>query len=144
LIPFFIISAVLFVIFLIAQKLYERVYAPRTYLDSIRHDERTPQRSPGILGFRNTLQQLTDEFVLKHSSIDNYLWLRFFKMLALMCFVGCLITWPVLFPVNATGGGGQSGLDILSFSNVNPGARYFAHCKSPQNAKAEKRQALTV
>jgi hypothetical protein len=45
----------------------------------------------------------------------------------MMTFVGAVITWPVLFPVNATGGGGQSGLDILSFSNVNNATRYYAH-----------------
>lgn len=47
-------------------------------------------------------------------------------MLTLMCLVGCIVTWPILFPVNATAGGGQSGLDILSFSNVQPGPRYYA------------------
>jgi len=44
-----------------------------------------------------------------------------------MSLVGCCITWPVLFPVNATGGGGQQQLDILSMSNVVNPNRYFAH-----------------
>lgn len=51
-------------------------------------------------------------------------------MTVVICFVGCCITWPVLFPVNITGGGGQSQLDILSYSNINPdtqGSRYYAH-----------------
>jgi hypothetical protein len=43
-----------------------------------------------------------------------------------MAFVGAILTWPVLFPVNATGGGGESGLNILSFSNVENQVRYFA------------------
>lgn len=37
---------------------------------------------------------------------------------------------PILFPVNATGSGGQSQLDVLSFSNINSkteGGRYYAH-----------------
>ena len=35
---------------------------------------------------------------------------------------------PVLFPVNATGGGGQKQLDLISFSNVtNNKNRYYAH-----------------
>jgi calcium permeable stress-gated cation channel len=46
--------------------------------------------------------------------------------------VGCCFLWPVLFPVNATGGGGQSQLDILSYSNVDNSTssgknRYYAH-----------------
>ena len=51
-------------------------------------------------------------------------------MALVLCFVGCLVTWPVLFPVNATGGGGQTQLNVLSYSNVNQstqGDRYYAH-----------------
>lgn len=64
--------------------------------------------------------------------MDAYLFLRFLRLLVLMTFVGCVITWPVLFPVNATGGAGQTQLDILSYSNVNSKTfkmryRYFAH-----------------
>ena len=44
-----------------------------------------------------------------------------------MSLVGVCITWPILFPVNITGGGGQSQLDILSFSNVTDVKRYYAH-----------------
>jgi hypothetical protein len=69
----------------------------------------------------------SDEYALSHHSLDAYLYIRFLKMLTLMSFVGAIITWPVLFPVNATGRGGQSGLDILSFSNVNTQVRFFAH-----------------
>lgn len=67
-----------------------------------------------------------DTYVLNHSSLDGYLFLRFFKVLLMICFVGCCITWPVLFPVNATGGGGQTGLDILSFANVAHKNRLYA------------------
>ncbi|KAK3076933.1 hypothetical protein LTS18_011611, partial [Coniosporium uncinatum] len=45
--------------------------------------------------------------------------------------VGCAITWPVLFPVNATGGAGMQQLDILTMSNISSQGmntfRYFAH-----------------
>ncbi|KAK3686349.1 phosphate metabolism protein 7 [Vermiconidia calcicola] len=127
LIPIFIISSIVLIIFLILQKKLHRVYRPRTYLGSLHKDEQSPQQSSGALQWTKELRQLADEFVLGHSSIDNYLWLRFFKMLTIMCFAGCCITWVILFPINATGGAGQSGLDVLSFSNTNPGARYFAH-----------------
>ena len=68
--------------------------------------------------------------MLGRSSIDNYLWLRFFKMISAMCFAGCLFTWPILFPINFTGGGGETGTDRFSFSNVTPGPRYFAQAAS--------------
>jgi calcium permeable stress-gated cation channel len=32
-----------------------------------------------------------------------------------ICFVGCCITWPVLFPINATGGNNKHQLDLLTF-----------------------------
>jgi hypothetical protein len=51
-------------------------------------------------------------------------------MALVICFVGCCITWPILFPVNATGGGGQAQLDILSYANIDQATqynRYYAH-----------------
>lgn len=47
-----------------------------------------------------------------------------------MCVGGICITWPVLFAINATGGGGQTQLDSISFSNINKNTHknwYFAH-----------------
>lgn len=126
LIPTFLISAVVFTVFLILRPKLRRVYQPRTYLESLRNWQLSPKQTGGVLGWRNEYKQLKDEYVLGHASIDNYMFIRFFRMLTMMCFVGCLITWPVLFPVNATGSGGQAGLDILSFSNVTPGPRYYA------------------
>ncbi|KAF1966178.1 DUF221-domain-containing protein [Bimuria novae-zelandiae CBS 107.79] len=67
-----------------------------------------------ISDYRNT----DDEFILNHQSLDGYLYMRFFKMMVFMSCVDCLIAWPVLFPVNATGGARQSNLDILSFTFV--------------------------
>jgi len=40
---------------------------------------------------------------------------------------GCCFIFPILFPINITGGGGQKGLDILSFSNCTKKERYYAH-----------------
>ena len=50
-------------------------------------------------------------------------------MVTIICFVGACLTFPVLFPVNATGDGGQIQFDLLSFSNIGPGQknRYYAH-----------------
>jgi hypothetical protein len=126
LVPTFVISIVVFGLFLLLSRRLDRVYQPRSYLAALRQRQLSPKRTPGIFGWLKEFSGLSDDYILGHSSIDNYLWLRLFKMLTLMCFVGCLVTWPVLFPVNATGGGGQEGLDILSFSNVLQGPRYYA------------------
>lgn len=55
-----------------------------------------------MFGWIKDFRGLKDEYVLDHSSIDNFLFLRYFKLLVIISFIGVLITWPVLFPVNAT------------------------------------------
>lgn len=71
---------------------------------------------------------MPDTYVLNHHTLDGYLFLRFLKISVVCCLVGCAITWPVLFPINATGGGGKSQLDLLTFSNVADNYyKYFAH-----------------
>lgn len=52
------------------------------------------------------------------------------KILIVICFVGCCITWPVLFPLNITGAGGQTELNLLNYSNIDSKTqynRYYAH-----------------
>merc|ERR1711939_710155 len=71
--------------------------------------------------------KIPDTFVLQNQSIDAYLFLRFLKMEIVCCLVGACITFPVLFPINATGGAGQRQLDILSMSNVENPWKFFAH-----------------
>ncbi|USW54971.1 Putative calcium-dependent channel, 7TM region phosphate [Septoria linicola] len=127
LIPTLLISVAIFVAFLIFRKRYRRVYQPRSYIESLRNWQKSPEQTAGLLGWKKQFSSLKDEFVLGHASIDNYLWLRFFRMLCVMCLVGCIITWPILFPVNATGTAPDiNGLDILSFSHITPGPRYYA------------------
>jgi hypothetical protein len=53
-------------------------------------------------------------------------------MTVVIMFVGACICWPVLFPVNITGGGGGGQLDMLAMSNIDKNKlggkyRYFAH-----------------
>lgn len=75
------------------------------------------------------MYKIPDEYVLQHHSMDAYLLIRFLKIVSMICFVGCCITFPILFPVNGTGGAGKVQLDILSMSNIAEEnyARYFAH-----------------
>merc|ERR1711981_1415431 len=104
----------------------KRLYAPRTFHEALDENEKTPAAS-GKTGWLQRFKELDDSYVLSHGSLDGYLYLRFFRMLTIICFVGCCITWPILFPVNATGGGGEQQLDLLSFSNVANPVRYYAH-----------------
>lgn len=88
---------------------------------------KTPAPSPGILGWIKDFRRIDDKYILDHSSIDGFLFVRYFKLMVVISTLGCLITWPVLFPVNVTGGGGNRQLDLLSMSNVVNANRYYAH-----------------
>lgn len=104
------------------------MYMPRTYLGSLRPSERTPASPTGLLNWITAMYKLPDEHVLQHHSMDAYLLLRFLKLISMITFVGCCMTFPVLWPVNATGGGGKQQFDMLSFSNIShQRGRYFAH-----------------
>ncbi|KAL5118790.1 phosphate metabolism protein 7 [Pleosporales sp. CAS-2024a] len=132
LIPTALLAVVFVAAFLIVRKRFRRVYAPRTYLNHLGQQRQTPPPGSGLLGWIKDFRGLPDTYILEHESIDGYLFVRFFKVLVAISLLGCLITWPVLFPVNATGGAGQEQLDLISFSNVaqQPAKnvnRYYAH-----------------
>ncbi|PYI36734.1 DUF221 domain protein [Aspergillus indologenus CBS 114.80] len=117
-------------IFIILRRRERRMYMPRTYVGVLRPSERTPASPTGLWNWIKHMYQLPDEYVLQHHSMDAYLLLRFLKTVSMICFVGCCITFPILLPVNGTGGAGKEQLDLLSMSNVasNNYGRYFAHC----------------
>ncbi|KLJ06515.1 hypothetical protein EMPG_10083 [Blastomyces silverae] len=128
LVPTLIISGAMVLVFVILRQSQRRQYAPRTYIGSLREQERTPAPAPGIFGWITSMAKLSDEYVLRHHSLDAYLLLRYLKIATTICLVGCLITWPILFPVNATGGGGMKQLDLLTFGNVTGNLnRFYAH-----------------
>ncbi|KAJ5599776.1 hypothetical protein N7450_000843 [Penicillium hetheringtonii] len=124
-----VIFAVMILVFVILRRSQRRQYMPRTYIGYLKPWQRTPESPTGLWNWITAMYKLPDTYVLQHHSMDAYLLLRFLKLSATIMFVGCVITWPILFPVNATGGGGKAQLDILSFSNVAPNTygRYFAH-----------------
>ena len=72
--------------------------------------------------------KMSDNIVLNRQSLDGFLLLRYLKVSVVLCGFGVLITWPILMPVNVTGGGQQSQLNSLSFGNIaNSKDRYYAH-----------------
>ncbi|KAF2767428.1 DUF221-domain-containing protein [Teratosphaeria nubilosa] len=113
--------------FVAVRNRFRNIYAPRTFLATVAEKERTPaERASGGHWF-HTYRNLPDIFVLQHNSLDAYLFLRFLKVIIGICFVGSLLTWPILFPINATGGNGQTQLDKLTFSNIATNNRTWAH-----------------
>ena len=100
----------------------------RTRLISSLYRERSPDLPNGMFNWIGTFNKIPDSYVLNHHTLDGFLLLRYLKISVTICFVGCIMTWPVLFPVNATGGGGQKQLDLIAFGNVlNTKNRFYAH-----------------
>ncbi|KAL1305017.1 hypothetical protein AAFC00_003917 [Neodothiora populina] len=131
LIPVLVISSVVLGVFLLFRPKVRRVYEPRTFIPLLDDYEKTPQPSNSRFGWISDFRSMQDDYVLNHSSLDNYLFLRMFKVMAFICIVGTLITWPILMPINATGGFTNKQFDKIAFSNVNPATHpnyYYAHC----------------
>jgi hypothetical protein len=73
------------------------------------------------------MRVVPDKFMLYHQSLDSYLFLRFLRTLIFICVVGACITWPILLPVNATGGGKSKELNRISIGNVKKRKHLYAH-----------------
>ena len=106
----------------------DRTCRPRTFLGSLNEEERSPNVSNSIFGWIPEFYAIPDTWILNHHTLDGYLFIRFLKVSVACCIVGCCITWPILFPINATGGGGQKQLNIITMGNVtNNYYKMFAH-----------------
>ncbi|KAK3712581.1 hypothetical protein LTR37_009024 [Vermiconidia calcicola] len=126
-IPTFVIAVIYLAIFAAIRNSYRKIYAPRTFFGSVPEKDRTPQSTAEGKSWFHDFRTLSDHFVLQHNSLDAYLYLRFLRFVVFVCFVGCCITWPILLPVNATGGGNASQLDKISFSNIAKNDHLWAH-----------------
>ena len=81
----------------------------------------------GLINWFGAFFSIPDSYVLNHHSLDAFLLLRYLKIATMLCFVGCCMTWPVLFPVNATDKGGSAELSILAIGNIKNNKRLYAH-----------------
>jgi hypothetical protein len=68
-----------------------------------------------------------DTDVLNYSSLDGYLFLRYLKVMIVICCVGCILTWPILLPIASLGGLGGKQLDQLTFGNISDKNMCFVH-----------------
>ncbi|KAK7203891.1 hypothetical protein BZA70DRAFT_250254 [Myxozyma melibiosi] len=126
-----ILNGVIFLIFiflfLIFRGRFTRLYQPKTFVDIIPEDQRTQPLPTGKLEWLKFLLTCPDAYVLRQAGLDGFFFLRYLKMAVFICCVGIIFLFPILLPVNATGGAGQTGFDQLAFSNIKNKNRYFAH-----------------
>ncbi|KAH8809337.1 hypothetical protein F5884DRAFT_795356 [Xylogone sp. PMI_703] len=126
-IPISIYAAICMAIFLYSRRLYPRVYAPRSFLSSLEPHERSESLPKGFFNWMKPFYKIPDTAVLHRSSLDGFLFLRYLKVLCVICFVGCCITWPILMPIHTHGGGSNRQLDALTFGNVKNVHWYYIH-----------------
>ncbi|QSZ31452.1 hypothetical protein DSL72_001017 [Monilinia vaccinii-corymbosi] len=127
LVPVGILAAVCAISFLVLRRKFPRVYAPRTFLSSLEPHERSAELPPGWFDWVKPFFNTPDEAVLNQSSLDGYLFLRFLKIMCVICLGGCGLVFPVLIPLHVLGGAGNDQLDQLSFGNVNNPKIYYVH-----------------
>ncbi|KAL8692615.1 MAG: hypothetical protein Q9218_002402 [Villophora microphyllina] len=127
LVPTLLLALAFVTLFLLLRRKFKRNYEPRTFLGSLRQQERTIALPNGLLNWLGTFSKIPDSFVLNHQSLDGFLLLRYLKVASATCLVGCFITWPVLFPINITGKGDLKQLNMFTFGNVVDKNKYYAH-----------------
>lgn len=112
--------------FLILRLKFKRIYSPKSSFDLV-PEEKKPEPLPlDPVRWIFVLLTKPHSFILQQCGMDGYFFLRYLIMCA-MTFLGGMLIWVILLPVNATNGNGHDGLDQLSFANVKHHRRYYAH-----------------
>ncbi|KAI5952439.1 PHM7 [Candida jiufengensis] len=133
LVPTLVISVVFLIAFVAIRKTQKRVYEPRSTVKSVPEDLRPQQPSTGLFSWLTALLSKPETYIIQYAGTDGYFFLRFLFEFCCICLLGAIITWPILFPVNATNGNNNqpgstvAGFDILTIANVRNKWRTFAH-----------------
>ncbi|EGO58484.1 hypothetical protein NEUTE1DRAFT_82913 [Neurospora tetrasperma FGSC 2508] len=126
-VPVLVYAAICLLIFFTFRRISTRTYAPRT-IAQLREPEHPAQTLPnGWIDWVKPFWKIDDDYILNNCSLDGYLFLRFLKILSVICFAGLAISWPILLPINATGGNLQRQLDKLTMGNIKLPSKYYAH-----------------
>ncbi|KAK4208187.1 hypothetical protein QBC37DRAFT_81513 [Rhypophila decipiens] len=126
-VPVSIILAICLAIFLVNRPKQRRVYAPRT-IESLRRPENTsPQLPDGWFNWIRPFFAIDQLYILNNCSLDGFFFLRYLRVLAIICLVGCCLTWPIILPIHGTGKIGLKGLDQMTIGNIMIASRYYAH-----------------
>ncbi|KAK4169576.1 hypothetical protein QBC43DRAFT_64142 [Cladorrhinum sp. PSN259] len=126
-VPVLIFSGVCLFIFLAFRRKCPRVYAPRT-IPLLRTPENpSPQLPDGWFNWILPFFAIDDTYILNNCTLDAFLFLRFLRVLSIICMVGGCFAWPILLPINGTGGAGLSQLEELTIGNIKLPSKFYAH-----------------
>lgn len=127
LIPTAIVSAVYVLVFLIFRKKQRRVYEPRHAVEYVPEDLKPEESKKGVLTWLTNLLRMSNQSIIQQTNTDGYFFLRFLFEFAFICLLGCIIVWPILFPVTITNSNNLQQLDMLTIGNVKHKWRYLAY-----------------
>ena len=127
-VPVLVYSGVCLAIFFVFRPKCRRVYAARTIPSIRRHPlVPIPELPKTWFAWIKDFYKIDDAFILNNTSLDAFLFLRYIRVLATICFAGCVIAWPVLLSVNATGGNNLKELNLLTIGDVLDPYKFYAH-----------------
>ena len=128
LVPLLVISGPLLLTFLYLRVKLRRVYAPRTFIETLHDEEKTPKlEKNGFVNWMPEFWRRPDEEILDHQNLDGYLFVQFMKTITFISFVGLCLTIPLLI-IDYTGGGEKTELASLTISNVKDPMMFYFHC----------------
>lgn len=124
----FVIFTALVSVFIVLRKRFPRIYEPKSIVSTVPERRKTEPLPAGRFSWVMPLTMQADTSLLSKAGLDGYFFLRYMKLMAVITLGGCVILWPILFPVYATGPAKLSGLDVISLSNIagSPGRFYGA------------------
>ncbi|ODQ79949.1 hypothetical protein BABINDRAFT_36199 [Babjeviella inositovora NRRL Y-12698] len=125
----FIVNFVVFVVFIglfiLLRNRQKRVYTPRTIVKYNNPESLHPDEAPtGAFAWATHLIHKPRSFLIQQCGLDGYFFLRYIALFSLFCFLTSCLVWPLLFPLNATGGDTGTGFDILTMANVSKPNKY--------------------
>ncbi|RSH91201.1 hypothetical protein EHS25_009500 [Saitozyma podzolica] len=115
--------------FIAVRRWIKAIYEPRTYIPP--KDLQAPVLGSHLLWPLWRIVKSDPEEILAKNGVDPYTFVRFLLMMAKAMVPIWLISWVILFPIDAVNStvDGKSGLDKYTFGNVasNKQSRYWAH-----------------
>lgn len=126
-IPSFIIFVVFCVVFLALRKKQRRVYEARTTVETVPADIKPLPAPAGYFSWLSNIYRKGEDYIIQYTGVDGYFFLRFIALFVVITFVGCLVLWPILFPLSIANGYTKLSLRMFTFGNIRDKWRYFAH-----------------
>lgn len=87
----------------------------------------SPELPDGWFNWIKPFFAIDDDYILNNCSLDGFFFLRFLRVLSIICLVGCCAVWPILLPINGAGANRLHELNRLTIGNVWLADKFYAH-----------------